>query len=95
MYLIILTYQKDLSEVEKHLEAHRTYLDKHYASGHFVASGAQVPRKGGVILCKADSRGEVEEIISQDPFHEYRIAAYQIIEFTPTKFSEAFGKVLS
>ena len=95
MYLIILTYQKDLNEVEKHLEAHRAYLDKHYASGHFVASGAQVPRKGGVILCKADSMGEVEEIISQDPFHEHRIAAYQIIEFTSTKFSEAFGKVLS
>ena len=52
MYIIILTYQKDLSEVEKHLEAHRAYLDKYYASGHFVASGAQVPRKGGVILCK-------------------------------------------
>ena len=95
MYLIILTYQKDLNEVEKHLEAHRAYLDKHYAWGYFVASGAQVPRTGGVILCKASNRGEVEEIISQDPFHEHRIAAYQIIEFTPTKFSEAFGKVLS
>ena len=95
MYIIILTYQKDLSEVEKHLEAHRTYLDKHYASGHFVASGAQVPRKGGVILCKAGSKEEILDLIAQDPFHEYRIAAYQIIEFTPTKFSEAFGKVLS
>ena len=95
MYLIILTYQRDLSEVEKHLEAHRAYLDKHYASGHFVASGAQVPRKGGVILCKAGNRGEVEAIIAQDPFHEHRVAAYQIIEFTPTKCSEAFGKVLS
>lgn len=95
MYLIILTYQKDLSEVQKHLEAHRAYLDKHYASGHFVASGAQVPRTGGVILCKADSRGEVEGIIAQDPFYEHQIATYQIIEFTPTKFSEAFGKVLS
>ena len=29
MYIIILTYQKDFSEVEKHLEAHRVYLDKH------------------------------------------------------------------
>ena len=29
MYIIILTYQKDLSEVEKHLEAHRAYLDKY------------------------------------------------------------------
>lgn len=95
MYIIILTYQKDLSEVEKHLEAHRSYLDKHYASGHFVASGAQVPRKGRVILCKGDSKEEILDIIAQDPFHEHRIADYQIIEFTPTKFSEAFGKVLS
>ena len=95
MYIIILTYQKDLSEVEKHLEAHRAYLDKHYASGHFVASGAQVPRKGGVILCKGDSKEEILDIIAQDPFHKHRIAAYQIIEFTPTKFSEEFGKVVS
>ena len=95
MYIIILTYQKDLSEVEKYLEAHRAYLDKHYGSGHFVASGAQVPRKGGVILCKAGSKEEILDIIAQDPFHEHRIAAYQIIEFTPPKFSEAFGKVLS
>ena len=95
MYIIILTYQKDLSEVEKHLEAHRTYLDKHYASGYFVASGMQVPRTGGVILCKASNRGEVEGIIVQDPFYEHQIATYQIIEFTPTKYSEAFGKVLS
>ncbi len=95
MYIIILTYQKDLSEVEKHLEAHRAYLDKHYASGHFVASGAQVPRIGGIILCKAGSRGEVEAIIAQDPFYQHQIATYQVIEFTPTKFSEEFGKVVS
>ena len=95
MYIIILTYQKDLSEVEKHLEAHRAYLDRYYTSGHFIASGAQVPRKGGVILCKADSKEEILGIIAQDPFHEHRIAAYKSIEFTPTKFSEAFGKVLS
>ena len=94
MFIIILTYQKDLSEVEKHLEAHRTYLDKHYTSGHFIASGAQVPRKGGVILCKAGSKEEILNIIAQDPFHEHRIASYQIIEFVPTKYSEEFGKVL-
>ena len=93
MYIIILTYQKDLSEVEKHLEAHRTYFAKHYASGHFIASGAQVPRKGGVILCKAGSKEEILNIIAQDPFHKHRIAAYQIIEFVPTKYSEEFGKV--
>ena len=95
MYIIILTYQKDLSEVEKHLEAHRAYLDKHYASGQENLVGAQVPRIGGVILCKGGSRGEVEAIIAQDPFYQHQIATYQVIEFTPTKFSEEFSKVLS
>ena len=94
MYIIILTYQKELSEVEKHLEAHRTYLDKHYASGHFIASGAQVPRVGGVILCKAGNKAEVETIIAQDPFYQHQIATYQIIEVIPTKYSEDFGKIL-
>ena len=94
MYIIILTYQKELSEVEKHLEAHRTYLDKHYASGHFIASGAQVPRVGGVILCKAGNKREVETIIAQDPFYQHKIATYQIIEFIPTKYSEGFSKIL-
>ena len=95
MYIIILTYQKDLSEVEKHLEDHRAYLDRYYTSGHFIASGAQVPRIGGIILCKAGSRGEIEAIIAQDPFYQHQIATYQVIEFTPTKFSEEFSKVLS
>ena len=42
MFIIILTYQKELSEVEKHLESHRAYLDKYYALGQFIASGARV-----------------------------------------------------
>lgn len=42
MFIINLTYQKNLTEVEKHLEAHIQFLDTYYASGHFIASGRKI-----------------------------------------------------
>lgn len=87
MFIIILTYQKSLNEVDQHLEAHKRYLEKFCHSDNFIVSGRQVPRTGGVILCKAYNREEVEHIVSQDPFYIHEIATYQIIEFEPTQYS--------
>lgn len=86
MYIAILTYKKPLSEVDKYLAAHREYLVRHYAAGDFIASGPQTPRIGGVIMMKAESRTDVDVIISQDPFYINNIADYQLVEFTPTMF---------
>ncbi len=86
MFIAILTYKKPLSEVDRFLAAHRDFLAKHYAAGDFIASGPQIPRLGGVIMMKADSREAVDAIIAEDPFHVNGIADYQIVEFTPTMF---------
>ena len=88
MFIIILTYQKDLTVVEAHLAQHRAYLDEHYASGR------QEPRIGGVILARASRKEEVEEVVHQDPFFQHGIASYQIIEFIPTKHCEAFAPLI-
>ena len=88
MFIAILTYKKPLEEVDRHLQAHRDYLAKHYAAGDFIASGPQIPRVGGVIMIKADNRAAVDSIIAQDPFNLHEIADYQIVEFTPTIFCE-------
>ena len=39
MFIIILTYQKDLTVVEAHLAQHRAYLDEHYASDVLLPLG--------------------------------------------------------
>ncbi len=88
MFIAILTYKKPLEEVDRFLHAHRDYLAQHYAAGDFIASGPQNPRVGGVIMIKAANREEVNAIISQDPFNINGIADYQIVEFTPTLFSD-------
>lgn len=94
MFIIILTYQKDLSKVERYLNAHKQYLDMNYESGNFIASGRQEPRIGGVILCKAKDKQQVEELIKSDPFYIYQVAKYDIIQFEATKYAPGFEKFI-
>lgn len=53
--------------------------------------GRRNPRTGGIILIDAGIRAEVERIISEDPFHKYHIAEYDVIEFQLTKYDPRFS----
>ena len=50
MFLIELTYTSDLAAIDAAMKAHVAFLNKHYASGHFLVSGRKIPREGGIIL---------------------------------------------
>jgi len=86
MFIILLTYNNGIEPVFLHLDAHCTFLDKYYQAGKFICSGAQNPRTGGVIICCADSKTQVEEIIQEDPFCIHDVDSYQIIEFEAKKY---------
>ncbi|AZB27472.1 MULTISPECIES: YciI family protein [Chryseobacterium] len=90
MFIISLTYKVTIENVERHIPEHNSFLQKYYDSGLFIASGRKEPRTGGVIICKASSKNEVERIIKEDPFHIQQVADYDIIEFIPTKYNEDF-----
>ena len=94
LFIVELTYKKDLSMVDAHLEEHITFLEKYYANGTFIFSGRKNPRNGGVILCHASSLQNVEKLLQDDPFFKNDIADYDITEFMPTKYSEDFRQVL-
>ncbi|MHA6533721.1 YciI family protein [Paenibacillus sp. BAC0078] len=90
MYIANLTYVKPLAEVEEYLEEHIAFLEKYYELGKFICSGRKNPRDGGIILFNATDETEMNQIISEDPFHVNKIANYEIIEFYPTKYSPDF-----
>lgn len=90
MYIVSLNYVKPIEDVEKHLEAHVAFLDKYYESGNFIASGRKNPRTGGVILCNAENKEALNDILSEDPFNVNAIAEYEVTEFFPNKFAEGF-----
>lgn len=82
MYVVMLSYIQPLSEVDRHLPAHREYLAEHYARGAFLASGPKEPRSGGVILAHAGSLDELQAILARDPFKIHGVADYEVVEFT-------------
>ena len=85
MFIVSLTYVVPLEDVDAMIPAHRSFLDKHFATGTFLASGAKNPRTGGIILAKAASEAELWDIIAEDPFHQRKIAYYDLQEFTPSR----------
>lgn len=83
MFLILLTYKKPLAEVDQFLPGHNIHLQKYYQQRIFICSGPQVPRSGGVIVCRAESKEVVERIVQEDPFVKHGVAEYSIIQFDP------------
>lgn len=95
MFLILMQYIRPVAAIEHYMDEHRAFLDKHYQSGQFILAGRRKPKTGGLILCKASSRREVEQIVSEDPLDKYQLALYEIIEFEPTSCITALQAYLS
>jgi len=85
MFVIELTYQAPLAEVDAHMKAHMVFLRKYYASGNFLVSGRQIPRTGGIILAVGESKERVEAIAREDPFVSRGVATARVIEFRPSQ----------
>ncbi|EJP6473180.1 GTP cyclohydrolase [Clostridium botulinum] len=90
MFILNLTYIKPITEVEKYLSNHISFLNQYYNNEKFICSGRKNPRTGGIILCNAKDINEVNTIINEDPFYKEKIATYEIIEFNPTKYTSNF-----
>ena len=88
IFLLISTYVKPLSEVDRVLPAHREFLKRHYAAGTFLVSGPLNPRTGGVIVARAQHREAIQDVLEEDPFFVEGVSEYQILEFTPTMSSD-------
>ncbi|HHX8678872.1 TPA: YciI family protein [Vibrio alginolyticus] len=88
MFIISLTYQVALEQVDAFIPEHVDYLNEQYANGHFILSGRKEPRTGGVIISTIGDRNKLSDVIAQDPFHREGLASYEVTEIVPTKASE-------
>lgn len=91
MYVLTLTYIVPLEEVDRVRDAHMAWIGEQYEAGRFLASGAKVPRDGGVILARQMDRDELDEVIASDPFTREGVAAYDVVEFRATTVAEELG----
>jgi uncharacterized protein YciI len=88
LFVAELSYLAPMAEVDALLEPHRAFLREQYAAGRFLASGAKVPRDGGVIIAIGTERAEIEALFRLDPFQIAGVAQYRVIEFNPTMVAQ-------
>ncbi|NOU49247.1 GTP cyclohydrolase [Pseudoalteromonas sp. JBTF-M23] len=88
MFIISLTYQVSLQEVDRFIPEHIEFLNEQYAKGHFILSGRKEPRTGGVIISIIKSREELEAVLVKDPFYREKLASYDVTQIVPTKASD-------
>ncbi len=91
MFIVSLSYKKDISEVEKFIDLHVRFLDKYYSEKKFIFSGRKNPRTGGIILVRNVDRETLMGMIEEDPFFQNEVADYEITEVIPTKYDEDFA----
>jgi uncharacterized protein YciI len=82
MFIVMLTYQRPLPEIDALMRRHVAWLKRHYASGLFIASGRRVPRVGGIILARSGDAAALEAVMHEDPFVKHGAARFEVIEFT-------------
>ncbi|MDF3025994.1 MAG: cyclohydrolase [Fluviicola sp.] len=91
MFIVSLSYKKDINEVEKFIEPHMQFLIKLYEDKKIIFSGRKNPRTGGVILFRNVEKEALTNILKQDPFYQNEVADYDITEVIPTKYDEDFA----
>jgi uncharacterized protein YciI len=84
MYIVMLSYQRPLAEIDALMQRHVAWLKRHYASGLFIASGRRVPRTGGIILARSGDAAALDAAMRDDPFVKEGAASFEVIEFTPS-----------
>lgn len=94
MFVVSLSYTKNLDEVDQHIEAHVEYLKKYYAEGVFLMSGRKVPRTGGLIIANCENREKLDAILERDPFFQADLAEYSVTEFVPSMASSRLDFLL-
>jgi uncharacterized protein YciI len=90
MFVVLLTYEKPLGEIDRLMKEHVRFLQQQYDAGVFVASGRRVPRTGGVILARGTDKHGLETIMARDPFVREGAARFEVIEFAPSQTQAGF-----
>lgn len=94
MFIVVLTYTADLSQVDAALPEHAAWLDRQYADGVFLASGRRRPRTGGFILAAGLDADTLNARLAEDPFGRRGLAQYTVYEVEPSRVAPGLEALL-
>ncbi len=92
--VILLEYLASEAEVDAQLKPHVAWMQQGFDAGLLLLAGRQVPRTGGVILCRG-KRAEVEALAATDPFVTSGVAKTTVIEMAASFAADDWAPLLA
>ncbi len=95
LFLIKITYVKQIEDVEKIRPMHREYLKNAYKNKNILLSGPHKEyegKLGGIIIGKFDDISKADDFAKNDPFYINKTAIYEIIEFEVPLYNEILNE---
>jgi uncharacterized protein YciI len=92
--VITLTYVAPIEDVDAQMAAHVAWLEAGFDQGLLLLAGRQVPRTGGVLLCRG-RRAEVEPFAASDPFVSSGVATTTVTEIATSFAADPLAPLLS
>ncbi|CDO35760.1 MULTISPECIES: YciI family protein [Novosphingobium] len=86
-FILSLRYIAPVEAVDALLADHIDWLKAGHEAGHLIGWGRKVPREGGVILARGESRESIVALAQDDPFVKGGVAEVDVIEWAPTFLS--------
>ena len=71
----------DKPTFDRHVPAHKAYVEDLIAKGHQAKTGYWQRRGGGMLLFEAESMEEAQQIVAQDPLVKQGCVKYDLYEW--------------
>lgn len=88
LYLVLLRFAGNSHQAGQWMQDHLNWLDQGFQENIFLLSGSLQPKLGGCILAGQVSRSDLTKRVEEDPFVRQQIVTAEILEITPSRFSE-------
>ena len=72
-----------IAEVDVLLPSHKEFIQRGIADNKVLCAGPKKSGNGGFIIAKSNTRAELEDYLSTDPYFQKGILHFDITEFTP------------
>jgi uncharacterized protein YciI len=94
-FIIDITYTGSAEEIDAVRPLHRAFLEEGYKRGWLLCSGPKPGGAGGLVVARAPSLSELQELFAEDPYRLQNVATQTFTEFSPVmrqEFLEAWAR---
>ena len=92
--VVTLTYVAPIEAVDAQMAGHVAWLEAGFAEDILLLAGRQVPRTGGVLVCRGH-RAEIEAFAATDPFVTSGVATAAVTEMAASFAADAIAPLLA